>query len=244
VKYVFFLGGRDAEMHEIAAILMENHQKYFDKGLTWGACLSDYRSELRSIEQNETPVLIELTMDISYPQDSIIIDHHNQNAGKDQPTAIEQVADLLGIELNRWQQLIAANDRGYIPGLKTAGATAEEIEAIRKLDRRCQGVSEDEEIKAEAICRGFKSRGKLDVLRIPFSHTSPITDRLFGQYENLLILTAVDINFYGAGKIVQILADAYPDSWSGGDLPDRGFWGTEKKIKFKEIESKIRSYLC
>lgn len=148
---VFFLGGQDAEMVEIKNILQVHQLSFVDKGLRWGARASHYMGELRTIGA-ETPVLIELETDIDLPENSIIIDHHNSKAGQNQPTSIEQVGDLLGIKLNRWQQLIAANDRGWIPGLMEAGASREEIEQIRKFDRACQGVTEKMEVEAESIC--------------------------------------------------------------------------------------------
>ncbi|MFQ5752469.1 MAG: hypothetical protein ACE5HI_10770 [bacterium] len=234
INYMFFLGGYDAEMCEIRRLLESQKVPFHDKHLSWGAKASDYAEELKNL-QDEIPALIELQIDMPIPRKAIVIDHHNERAGKDVPTSIEQVAELLGIQLTRWQKLIAANDRGYIPGLKEAGATPEEIEKIRRQDRKCQGVTEEEEKQAEEICRNFSSSGPLDVLDIPFTHVSPITDRLFGQYQNLLIVTPDDINFFGDGKIVQALAKAYPGSWSGGNLPEQGFWGRVKKEDIDEI---------
>ena len=180
-KLVFFLGGHDAEMCAIRNLLEEHGLAYHDKSLGWGAALSEYTEELNTIT-TETPVFVELKLDIPYPESSIIIDHHGKNAGKHKPVSIEQIAAMLNIELTRQQKLIAANDRAHIPGLKAAGATEKEIEEIRAYDRSCQGVTEKEEKQAEYLCQHFKSSVSLDVLEIPFTHTSPVTDRLHGKY--------------------------------------------------------------
>ena len=68
---------------------------------------------------------IELTEDIVPPPTYIRIDHHNELS--DRPAAIVQVAALFGVELDRWQLLVAANDARYIPGMLEMGATDEEI---------------------------------------------------------------------------------------------------------------------
>ena len=237
----FFLGGYDTEMCEIKEILEQKGIPFYDKNLQWGARLSDYKEELKMLSLEDRPVLVELIIDMPLPKNSIIIDHHSEKAGTEKPTSIEQVAELLGIELNRPQKLIAANDRAHIKGMISAGATQEEIEQIRAFDRRCQGVTDEEERQSEEIYKNFKSAGKLDVLEVPFKHTSPITDRLFGKYENLLIITPETINFFGEGSIVQKLGKAFKGSWYGGNLPKEGFWGIRKSKVI--TTSKILSYL-
>jgi len=78
-KYIFFIGGYDAEMFEILNILKHYNLSFFDKKLSWGAKASDYKDDLNIIKQNEIPVLIEVQIDISIPDNSILIDHHNEN---------------------------------------------------------------------------------------------------------------------------------------------------------------------
>jgi len=139
--FLFLLGGHDLEMAEIRRILDQYGIKYHDRGLGWGnANLSVYADVLN----NENRFVgIELKSDIDPPPNYLLIDHHNENAGK--PSAIEQAAELLGIELTREQQLIAANDKGFIPAMEAIGATPEEITEIRRLDSEAQGVTEEDE---------------------------------------------------------------------------------------------------
>ena len=54
-----------------------------------------------------------------------------------------------------------------------------------------------------------------------------IRDRGGPGFNNLLVISPNQINFYGAGFVIQQLVDKFPAGWYGGELPDRGFWGTE-----------------
>jgi len=62
------------------------------------------------------------------------------------------------------------------------------------------------------------------------ARTATVTDRLAKElggsgYQNLLILSPKEVNFYGSGKLIAILDARFPGGWSGGSLPERGFWG-------------------
>lgn len=51
---------------------------------------------------------------------------------------------FVGIELTREQQLIAANDKGFIHEMEALGAIPEEITDIRHRDREVRGVTEED----------------------------------------------------------------------------------------------------
>lgn len=77
---------------------------------------------------------------------------------------MEQVASILDHPLNRYQTLVAANDKAYIPGMLEIGASHEEINLIRQEDRKAQGVIEDDEkLAQEAITNGTEKIGSLYV---------------------------------------------------------------------------------
>jgi len=246
-NYIFFLGGYDAEMVAIKEILNEQKLTYYDNNLKWGAKLSEYKEELSKITKDQIPVFIELNLDIDYPANSIIIEHHGDKAGKDKKTSIEQVAELLNIELNRKQKLISANDRDYIWGMLELDATEEEIKEIRKMDKQAQGVTEDDEKKAEMSIRHYLKRLSKNVVLIYSltEKTSPIIDRIYKYYEHIFIISPSDILLYsGSGKGVELLKDYYDDLkkdkpeinyWFGGNLPIRGFFGSNHKLKEKEV---------
>ncbi|MEE8585031.1 MAG: hypothetical protein V3T83_09290 [Acidobacteriota bacterium] len=235
---VFFLGGRDLEMETIRDLLEEHAPgRFFDKGLGWGAKASDYRGQMSAaLERGCQPVLVELDIDLALDLDRVvIIDHHGRQAGSEKETSLEQVFQLLDLPPERWTRwhlLVAENDRGYIPALRKAGASTEEIVELRNRDRRAQGVTEDEEraAKKAASQAEHDPDGGLTVVRLPHSRTSPLTDFLdpaFGGpgYQNLLVISPGEVNFYGSGELVRRLNEQIPGGWRGGSLPHRGFWG-------------------
>jgi len=241
MKLVFFLGGYDAEMYEIRKILEQCQQAFYVKHLSWGAKLSSYENELNSLSKNEIPVFIELELDIKYPQQSIVIDHHDLDSGKKKPSAIEQVAKLLNVKLDRWQKLIAANDVAWIDGLNKAGASENEIRKIRSYDRKCQGISEEAELETQEAIKKMKVYESLAIVEIPHSHASAVFDRLYNQFVNILVFSPNETNFSGRGDVIKFLSKKFPKSWYGGNLPEKRFWGIEgKKFRIKNI---LISYL-
>jgi hypothetical protein len=237
-KMDFFLGGHDLEMSTIRDLL-ERHapDRFCDKGLAWGARASDYQAEIEgALERKQTPVLIELTVDLDLPKDRIvIIDHHGQRAGSTQPTSLHQVFEILNLpatQWTRWHELVAANDRGYVPAMLDLGATKEEVSAIRAADRKAQGVTPEEEEAAERALSRLRilADGALAVATLPHAHTAPLCDRLEPAlggigFENLLIDSPDQLNFFGKGNLIYALNEGFPGGWYGGALPERGFWG-------------------
>lgn len=238
---VFFLGGADAEMLAIADACREAGVAIVDKHLGWGAAASAYQEEIaQAISEGKTPVLVELALDIELPETAIVVDHHNENAGK--PASILQVLSLLGIEPTRRQLLIAANDCGYIPAMLALGATPEEVAAVRLADRSAQGISSEQEREAERAIATAKTVNGVTIVKMAHSKTATVCDRLFSQdkEQRLLILSGDgESNFFGNGELCRLLqgedtgkktAEGYTiyshfGGWIGGNLPQSGFWG-------------------
>ena len=253
--YVFFLGGYDAEMVEIKKILEEQRIEFFDKNLSWGASLSAYKHDLKNLSPEKVPVFIELRLDRPYPENSIIIDHHGEKAGKDKKTSIEQVANLLGITLNRKQQLISANDRGHIRAMRKICAEDKEIEEIRLMDRKAQGVTDDDErLAEESISHKTERVGDSAVIVDSLTDkTSPVVDRLYNDFKHIFVYTPGGaLNYFGEGEVVCRLTEIYEKKkqdnpsvnfWYGGDLPDYGFFGADApmdRVELKEFIKKIK----
>jgi len=191
-KSVFLLGGHDLEMLEIKKILDLQRIKYFDEGLQWGAKLSAYKDKFDAVHKF---IGVELIGDCEPPAGYTLIDHHNENHEK--PSSIEQVAELLGIELNRYQQLVAANDKGYIPAMLEMGATKSEINDIRNADRKGQGVTdEDEKLARESIEEHQSRIGNVMVIKSLTPKFSAITDQLY-PFNELLISYKNSFTYYG-----------------------------------------------
>ena len=195
----FLLGGYDLEMLTIKQMLEDSKDCIIlDKHLRWdNAFLSAYQDELKG---EAYPIIfgIELQEDVPVPNNYYRIDHHND--WSDKPSSLEQVAGIIGVELNRHQQLVAANDKGYIPAMERLDATKEEISDIRRQDRRAQGVSPvDEALAAKSIETNLSRHGDLLVVKSYSQSFSPICDTLF-PFKNLLIYTNTEWVFYGEGK--------------------------------------------
>jgi len=250
-RYIFFLGGYDAEMLEILNILQEKGEPFFDKHLSWGASLSEYESELKNLPDDIIPVFIELKADCPYPENAILIDHHDELSGKDRKTSIEQIADLLGIRLNRRQQLISANDRGHIREMRRTGATEEEISEIRESDRRAQGVTVQDEQNAEASVRNRLERfgDRTAVIDSLTNKTAAVFDRVYGQYDSVFVYTPDgEMNCSGKGEMICRLVRIYKEKqqndlsvifWWGGGLPDYGYFGTNNPMSKEELKAMV-----
>ena len=238
LAYHFFLGGYDLEMATIRELVARHTPCVIhDKRLRWGAKASDYRAEIAAaLETGATPVLIELTPDLPLPPDEIcVIDHHGAQAGHDKPTSLEQVFALLNLPNTLWDrhlQLVAANDRGYIPAMLELDASRAEIESIRQQDRHAQGITAAEEQAAAAAVQqlDYLLDGRLIVAHLPHNKTAALVDRLQlaqsnTDCQNILVFSPQEVNFFGHGKTVYALASEFPGGWYGGDLPAKGFWG-------------------
>lgn len=241
MKRIFLLGGRDLEMLTIRELLQSCAVKFFDKNLTWDtALLSAYSEELCHYENQDCQIVgVELREDIMKPDNYVLIDHHNNCS--DCLSSLEQVSSLLDVKLDRWQQLVAINDRGYINGLRKFGASEDEIGKVRRADREAQGVTQEEELLAESSIIAAKITKGITVVETCCQHFSPITDRLY-PYEKLLIYNGDSLVYYGEG-CMQLVAH-YQKLISEGMVyyggGERGFIGFNKASFSKtEIENQI-----
>lgn len=231
----FFLGGRDLEMRTIAELVTAHlgPEHVIDRGLGWGAGLSDHADGLAGLAEGAVPVLVELALDQPIPQAAIIVDHHGDAAGH--PTALEQVFALLGLASSAWTRhlaLVAANDRGHVRAMRAMGARPEEILSIRAADRAAQGILAEEDRAGAAALAAAETvlGGRLCVVRLPHGRTATVMDPIAaatpeGQIRDVLIICPAEVDFYGRGAAIRALDSAFPGGWSGGDLPHAGFWG-------------------
>ena len=241
IDMIFLLGAYDLEMKTIQNILDCKNIKYFNKQLSWGAKLSAYENELN--DENMF-YAIELEEDIKPPKNYHSIEHHNDK--NNQKSSLEQVADILGITLTRYQQLVALNDSRYIDGMRSICATNEEIEYIRSLDRKMQGVTQEDEFLAQ------KSISNSNGLNIIFSFTnkfSAISDKIYKDFENYIIYNENSLIFYGY-EIKELLSFLESQNikkehcyYGGGEF---GFLGIKKDIlssqKIKTVIEEFQEY--
>jgi len=252
-QVLFLLGGYDLEMitirdllvhHGFRQVFSENFRKerkgFADKQLKWGAIVTAYQAYLDFPGKIYGIELIE-PIGWKKPPNYYRIDHHNELS--DRPASIEQVAEILEIRLNRWQRLVAANDKGYIRAMRAMGANEEEIQEIRKQDRRAQGVTKkDEDLARESIKKNLRQENGIFVIQSLTKKFSPITDFLYGKTNKLLIYTDHELVYYGIGaaKLAEYFDDLVKFGnafWGGGA---NGFFGfADEKANIIDMKSKI-----
>jgi hypothetical protein len=116
--------------------------------------------------------------------------------------------------------------------MQELGATHEEIIKVRAADRAAQGITTEQEAAGEKAAAQAETLagGKLTIVRLPHSRTATVTDRLEPAlggpgYQNLLVVSPAQVNFFGTGSCVLELDRAFLGGWYGGGLPAKGFWG-------------------
>lgn len=40
-----------------------------------------------------------------------------------------------------------------------------------------------------------------------------------------MVLSPDEVNVFGTGDVIDALAEAFPEGWYGGALPEQGYWG-------------------
>ncbi len=197
VKKIWVVPVNDLEAVEIRNLLASAGEKVLVTQQRWGASWKKLESEvvaeindLLQSNPNAEVVGIELFGD-SFWNNSRTINHHTYGNKDDshELSSIEQVAEELGVKLNRYLRLVAANDKAWFPGLKTAGATTGEADVIRQADRCAQGVTPDDEAQAVRDIESAERRGGKVLVRTSLSsyQVSPISDRLYRHAKEWLI---------------------------------------------------------
>jgi hypothetical protein len=231
-KFVYFLGGHDLEMNEIKLLLEHYQAKYFDKKLSWGAKVSDYKEELIQLKEGEIPVFIELEIDFKYQGEFENIDHHGPLSHF--PSSLEQVAQRFNHPLTRFQQLVSINDKAYKIGLKRFGASSDEIKAIRYMDRQKQGVTENDEALALKSIETIKIKKEIPCIYSLTPHFSAVADLV--DFQHYLIYDENKICVYTyKSKVIKKLFTPFIEKnnvYYGGK--EQMFFGIKNNVLSKE----------
>ncbi len=171
-------------------------------------------------------------------------DRTKDKDGNPKLSAIEQVAELINVELTLDQKFVAANDKGFVEGMREYGESifytpeeiSEKISDIRMREHailaEVQGITPEMEKQAETAIANAKTldNGTLCV-RLPHSKCSTITDRIPEQEYNggLLIVcgegkTDKEVDYYGPTETVRKLAE-HLGGWTGDTSQSHTFWG-------------------
>ncbi len=247
----------DGESAQITKILKEKNIKTLITKQGWGASWANLEPEIKKqIEnyKNKNFEVFGVELQGAAPSGAVNIDHHRYD-GDDRTnelSSLEQVAQLVNHKLSLFEEFVSANDKGFIPAMyklaKTKNLSEEEtqkmIEKVRLQDRAAQGITPEQEKIAEKAIEEAEVSDRLTVVRMSHSKTATVCDRLWGSYENLLILSEDgEVNFFGCQKVIKKLSDLVKGSWSGGDLDhDNGFWGGYPPQDL-DIEKEVKNLL-
>ncbi|MFA5961544.1 MAG: hypothetical protein WC848_02605 [Parcubacteria group bacterium] len=269
-KQLFVLGGNDGEMQAIKGLLTAFGHAWAQPQIGWGEHFyvpaelgleiidvqipvgdnghgTVYRAG-KTCQGIDEVIFVECSpKDFPADQAVMVIDHHNDRSGE--PAAIRQMVEKLNIWsrlsslTQRWVELVAANDSGYIPAMLALGATSKEIARVRLSDRNAQGITSEQEVEAERAVVGAEVVGKLTIVRMAHSKTATVADRLFGKADQLLILSGDgEVNFFGNGAICSELKAKF-EGWGGGSGFGKsdgiGYWGGCPN--FDEVLSFVKS---
>ena len=112
------------------------------------------------------------------------------------------------------------------------------ITKVRTRERIIQGITKEQEQQAEAAIKNIvKYDNGLQVVHCEHSKSAPITDRLHGTYDNLLIVSKDgEYNFFGKSEICDELFKKY-EGWAGDTKGQEStFWGGYPKDEKEVIE--------
>ena len=254
IPVLFVLGGEDLEMYTIKQLLEKAGYKWVQPKTEWGNHLYAQNELGELAPPAENYVFVECSPRGEFSANTTVIDHHGVLA--DRPASVTQVVRStwfstvytgLSEAERRHLELVAAHDQEYIYGLQRVGATEKEFEEILSAARRVSGVTSEEETEAKsAIEQNLKVVGSVTIVHIPHTRASTIVERLFGQYQALLVISHAgwagpvsELNFYGDGAICESLRTGIPDSWAGGKgLGTKGgnaYWGIARPLISAEL---------
>ena len=272
-KYYFLLGGADLEMIEIKKILDEHGIESANDNLSWdNAYWSEYNDLAKEkVNQGYAVAGVELLGKDKRPENKNIIDIDHHNYDRCKPASIEQVAKLLGVELNGWQRKVAINDKAYIPGLLNDRTNIEEIKKIRRNDRDAQRLSEEDFEKAKRLLKEkppvHDEKSGLLIWKVDNEWNSfvPLADAFFlsrmdeclkekspeecaGELGKIKLIIYNDNKFNYSGYIPAAILEKYQYEINAGQayfggLPPGGYFGfTGEFLKNKDTETIVNEW--
>ena len=248
---VFVAPKNDAEAVRIIEILQEREEDVLVTSQSWGASWEGLEEDIKEELVGFDGVIYGIELKGSNPYNAVNLDHHFYEGDdrSNEKSSLEQVADIINYKLTDYDKMISCNDTGYIPAMQSLDIdiTNEEREAliikVRALDRKCQGITEEQEQQAiEAIENNLEKINNTIIVKSPHSKCACYTDRLFGKYDRLLIISEDgESNFYGDKLTIETLFDKF-QGWKGGNIEgDSGYWGGYgDQIEIENIVKRVK----
>jgi hypothetical protein len=222
----------DLEALEVRSLLASHSETFLESAQPWGASWSGLEPHIQASlasfrQQHPGAEILGIELQGSNAFAATNIDHHYY-PGDDRTSprsSLEQVAVRLDVELNRWQKLVAANDRSYIPAMLATGASPEEVARIRAADRAAQGLTpRDEDLAVSDIQQRAEWRGPKVLVSCLERPTSAHSDRLFGLAAEMLLTSSGNWSYSGPRHKLLAALDLPEEHWAGGD-PASGYFG-------------------
>lgn len=241
----------DLETIEVRELLVNNGEHVIATCQKWGArwdklsvgeggAVATYRASNPTIEI----VGVKLEGDAPTEWNARTISRYNGSG----LCPLEAVANTIGVELGEYHKLVALNLKNRMAGLIAAGLPQGMIDAIRLTDRCSQGVTPDHEAAAVRAWNKRTVAGNLTIVRMRECKCAPVTDRFYGQYQNILIIGEDgEVNFYGSADICVALKETF--ARLGGwmrimDGASESFWGAYTSVQDQQdIERFLRERL-
>ncbi len=237
----------DLETIEVRELLAQSGEHVIATCQKWGARWDNLSAEeLAAVEiyRKENPAIevvgVKLEGETPKSWNARTISRYNGQ----ELCPLEAVAKEIGVELCEYKKLVVVNLKNRMAGLIAANLPQGMIDAIRLTDRCSQGSTPDHE--ADAV-RAWNKRvvvGDITVVRMRECKCAPVTDRFYGQYQNILILGEDgEVNFYGDAEICVALKETFANLGGWMRLMDRSsesFWGA---YTAPEDQEKIERFL-
>jgi hypothetical protein len=230
-------------MCTIRRVVSERGFRVIETPQLWGASIDNDPSLREAMDNVRAAGMLVCAVEIEgvNAAEVLVVDHHNQRSAY--PSSLLQVLTLIGQRPTRYDLLVAANDTGWIPAMEELRATPEEVRAIRDLEYRSQGITQQEIEEAQVAVAVACKLGNTTVVRCGHTRTAPITDTLFmrDRVTDVAVIGPEregrqEIVYFGprplellaaVGIAVEQTAHGFKSSqgWCGGGLPAQGFVG-------------------
>ena len=204
----------DLETVEVRELLAQSDEHVLATGQKWGARWDRLEAEVVSAVETyrvENPAIeiYGVKLEGECPNSwnaKVIVRYSGQGT-----CPLEAVAEIIGVNLNEYQKLVAVNLKNRMAGLIAANLSQGMIDAIRLTDRCSQGVTPDQEAAAVRAWGKRLVAGDLTIVCLRECKCAPVTDRFYGQYKNILIQGEDgESNFYGDAQTAVALKKAFP----------------------------------
>lgn len=260
MRRVFVVPKNDAESTRIIEILKERKEIFLVTSQSWGASWENLEEEIKvEIEEilkkfqflaQRTDIYgIELKgKALNFLCKNIDHHHYHDDDRRNEKSSLEQVAELISYQMTNYDKMISANDTGYISAMKSLNIDITDSERgaliikVRALDRKAQGIKEVQEQQSIKAIENLEKIKDTIIIKSEHSKCSCYTDRLFGEYKRLLIISEDgEQNFYGDKKTIEKLFKKI-GGWKGGEINNNnGYWGGYANQE--DVEKIVKEFL-